>query len=197
MSELNIEVLFESWLIWDENYPLLKKNDKLKIALLASELSITPANKKDFLTKKIDPATYEFSGKCIYIDSDKKDQVFVVLDTGLLKFYLYYPSYDEFTVGEFYYGKVSLMVDYFMWKESYQELPDAPDIIYDFKIGSILKSLIYDEFILDEDGIVMQPTTLSSSNCDNIQFYEVDKMEIGEDMREFFLLKLIPKISNE
>jgi hypothetical protein len=172
MSELRIEVLFESWLIWDGNYPSWKKNDEL------------------FL-KNINPATYEFSGKCIYVyHDDKKDLEFVVFDTGLLKFYLFRPAYDEFKVGEYYYGKITLLVDYFMWKESYQELPDVPDIFYEFHIESILKTYISDEHILEEDDIGIQPTKLSGDKYKNTISYEVDKIEINQNMGEFFLLNL-------
>ena len=195
MSELNIEVLLESWLVWDENYPLLKKNDEIKIAVLASELSITSANKKELFIKNIDPATYEFSGKCIYVYHNEKDSLeFVVIDTGLLKFYFYHPTYEKFTVGEFYNGKVSLMVDYFMWKESYQELPDSPDIIYNFKIKSIIKTLIPDKHIIEGDDMSIQPTTLPSDERKKALSCEVEKMELGEDMLEFFILNLNTKI---
>ena len=191
MSELNIEVLLESWVILDENYPSFKKNDEIKIALSSSELSIAPTNKKESFIKNINSAAYEFSGKCIavYYD-DRRDLEFVVIDTGLLKFYLYYHSYEEFTVGEYYCGKVTLLVDPFMWKDSYKTLSDAPDIFYNFKVESIIRYFISDEHVTKDDDMIIHLTTLSSEKRKDAPSREVEKIEVGEDLREFFLLNL-------
>ncbi|MBN2789474.1 MAG: hypothetical protein JXR69_04750 [Candidatus Delongbacteria bacterium] len=39
MSELNIEVLFESWLIYDGNDPSFKKNKIIRPTFLSSDIS--------------------------------------------------------------------------------------------------------------------------------------------------------------
>ena len=65
MPELNLEVLFESWLVLNESYPPFKKHDKIKIAIMAEEPLITPMNKKQLFLNRTNTATYEFSGKSI------------------------------------------------------------------------------------------------------------------------------------
>jgi hypothetical protein len=173
----------ETWVIEDGNYPLLNKNDKLNIAFNMEPYSIEIIENGNYLFEQIKYSEYNFCGKIIYKHSN-----IIVVDTGILKFYI--ELKNNFNVGTFINGNGKLLIDYFVWVENINKYKNHPDIFYNVIINKILAVKIPGKFISHFNGVISLPASIKSDDINENDIKEIKNMDNDFNGYGFYLMEL-------
>ena len=187
---LNLCVTFETWCISDGTYDPLQKGQNVNLSFYIQPEKIRKSVKNEFYLKQEKYSDYLFCGEVICRYAEKHLKL-LVIDTGYYKFFIEDHGGKSLpSPGQFVKGEGRIIADYFIWASSLDEIKNAPDIYYNFIIDRILQVNTPAKFISEDDGIVISPTSLGSSEFDDKDVVEVQDMFDEEKWSSFYLLDL-------
>ncbi len=201
MKMENLCVAFQAWTFWDGVYDPFQIGEIHSFALNLVHAKIKKSKRTNVFLRQKKYCNYSFRGEVICIYSEEKRSFmavdnFIVVDTGLYKFFMHDGSKFPYSVGQFIEGQAIVEIDYFIWGEQSHKIENTPDIYYNFLVDKILQVTIPRELIYEDDDVYICPTYSDPSAYNGQNVSEVQDMNNSEDVPCFFLLGL-KKIEKE
>ena len=179
----------------DINTTIERKNVNFNISrnLLIREIEdefITRISNENYVFKKVDIATYDFSGKVIGVYEDEPDSNLIIIDVGVFKFYIISHNLHTAKINEFYKGQGTLLFDHFAWFENYTDYNNPPWLFYKFQVSKILKVKMPEEFINRYNNGFSFPSKLQPEEIRKTEISLIQSMENEDFNTEFYIISL-------
>ena len=186
---MKITALFESWHIWDGNYPPLTRGQlvRLSFELQVARLTALGANAAPLMEQE-DGADYRIVAQLVRVYGQGEDR-FGVYDTGSFRFYVDHRQAASLSLGTWVELDGTLALDHYLWAEFLDQYPNPPDLFYTLRVERIRRIPIPESEIARSDsGGKAMPTRIAPE-----EFPSVDELETMEGQtfdEEFYLIDL-------
>ncbi len=160
------DIGLSAWIIQDGNYPDFERGQAAEFAVEfhSDNLAYTRSTGKS--AHRIDDGRYQVVAEVAYVSDE-----LCVLDFGIAVFVAReHPSWVK--PGVFVAGDVALQVDYYIYFEFLHKLPDAPPLIYSWKIDGI--SMQTAPYILQGPTLVRDKSKLAYRDLEKTNAWQDD-----------------------
>jgi hypothetical protein len=185
---MKLTAILESWVIPDGSYSPFGVGMpvNLSFGMGVRELS-TDAGVADAFESRGD-GEYSFAGRVLATYCDVEPLAVVQADG--FRFYLEDAQAAELRAGDPVQGVGTLEVDYYVWVENVDELPEPPDLFYNMVVRRIRRVQIPESFISRNEIQHSKSLPCRVAPADFGEVIELLTME-GQDFdEEFYLLDL-------
>ena len=186
---MKLTVIFETWHIPDGNYDPFYLGMRVKLAFQLEPIHVEIVNKeRPESFRNAEDALYTFCGTILKLYEE--DETIAVVQFNNFKAYVESSpkGIPKFTEGDRIEGEAELLLDYYIWTESFSSREGVPNLYYDFTVKRIRAVRIPETFITSHEKGMSHPCSLRPGQYGQSDLTDVENME--ETGVKFYLVDL-------